>query len=37
LALTKTISGWGRIGQMSIAGNPTMASSLKVAMVSSVM
>jgi hypothetical protein len=30
-------SGMGRIGQMATAGNPTAASSLKVAMVSSVM
>ena len=32
-----TIAGLGRIGQMATAGNPTMASSLSVAMVSSVM
>jgi hypothetical protein len=32
-----TVSGMGRIGQMATAGNPTAASSLKVAMVSSVM
>ena len=31
------ISGMGRVGQMTMAGNPTTGSSLKAAMVSSVM
>jgi hypothetical protein len=35
--LTTTIPGLGRIGQITMAGNPTMGSSLKAAMVSSVM
>jgi predicted DNA-binding transcriptional regulator AlpA len=35
--LAWVISGVGRIGQMTMAGNPTMGSSLKVAMVSRVM
>jgi hypothetical protein len=35
--LTATISGMGRIGQIAAAGNPTIASSLKAAMVSRVM
>jgi hypothetical protein len=34
---TMTISGLGRIGQMATAGNPTIGSSHKAAMVSSVM
>jgi hypothetical protein len=34
---TTTISGIGRIGQIATAGNPTTGSSLKTAMVSSVM
>jgi hypothetical protein len=35
--LTTTISGVGRIGQITIAGNPTTGSSLSTAIVSSVM
>src|SRR5271165_6372974 len=35
--LATAISGLGRIGQMTMAGNPTTGSSLKVAMVSRVM
>ena len=35
--LIATISGVGRIGQMAMAGNPTMGSSLNEAMVSRVM
>jgi hypothetical protein len=36
-ALTARVSGMGRVGQMATAGDPTMGSSLKTAIVSSVM
>jgi hypothetical protein len=35
--LTATIIGMGRIGEITMAGNPTTGSSLKAAMVSRVM
>jgi hypothetical protein len=35
--LTTTIVGMGRIGEITMAGNPTTGSSLKAAMVSRVM
>ena len=37
LALASALSGKGRVGQMTIAGNPTRLSSLRAAMVSRVM
>ena len=35
-AAARTLSGKGRVGQMTMAGNPTTGSSLRAAMVSSV-